>query len=351
MNIGENVEREREREQFEVSCIRIRFVFLSGSIPCSIGGLKSLVQLSLENNNLEGTISNSFGKLLSLEDLVLFKNNLSGLIPMSLELLHLRFLNLSFNRFYGEIPTGGAFQNLSAQSFFSNGALCGAARLLVPPCKKSTSNLKYLIPGILSTILLLVSVSIFIQRRKRKVERVSHLEFLRATNGFNKSNLLGTGGFRSVVYKGTISDGIDVAVKVFNLQLEGAFKSFDSECEVLNNIRHRNLIKIIGCCSQIDFKALVLQYMPNGSLDKWLYSQNSHLNNILQRLNILTDVASALDYLHHGHGYPKHDVHCDVKPSNILLDDDMVAQVADFGIARLLDGGDSITQTMTLGKK
>ncbi|XP_034219153.1 receptor kinase-like protein Xa21 [Prunus dulcis] len=256
--------------------------------------------------------------------------------------------------FYGEIPTDGAFQNLSAQSFFSNGALCGAARLLVPPCKKSTSNLKYLIPGILSAILLLVSVSIFIQRRKRKVEvaietallpqllwrRVSHLELLRATNGFNKSNLLGTGGFGSVVYKGTISDGIDVAVKVLykGTISEGAFKSFDSECEVLSNIRHRNLIKIIGCCSQIDFKALVRQYMPSGSLDKWLYSQNSHLN-ILQRLNILTDVASALDYLHHGHGYPKHVVHCDVKPSNILLDDDMVAQVADFGIARLLDGG------------
>ncbi|CAL2268683.1 unnamed protein product [Prunus armeniaca] len=179
--------------------------------------------------------------------------------------------------------------------------------------------------------------------------RVSHLELLRATNGFNKSNLLGTGGFGSVVYKGTISDGIDVAVKVFNLQLEGASKSFDSECEVLSNIHHRNLIKIIGCCSQIDFKALVLQYTPNGSLDKWLYSQNSPLN-ILRRLNILTDIASALDYLHHGHGYPKHDVHCDVKPSNILQDDDMVAQVADLGIARLLDGGDSITQTMTLAK-
>ncbi|CAL8165916.1 unnamed protein product [Prunus armeniaca] len=148
------------------------------------------------------------------------------------------------------------------------------------------------------------------QKEKRKVEvaietallpqllwrRVSHLELLRATNGFNKSNLLGTGGFGSVVYKGTISDGIDVAVKVFNLQLEGAFKSFDSECEVLSNIRHRNLIKIIGCCSQIDFKALVLQYTPNGSLDKWLYSQNSHLN-ILRRLNILTDIASALDYV------------------------------------------------------
>ncbi|KAI5331935.1 hypothetical protein L3X38_022062 [Prunus dulcis] len=78
---------------------------------------------------------------------------------------------------------------------------------------------------------------------------------------------------------------------------------------------------------------LVLQYMPNGSLDKWLYSQNSHLN-----------------YLHRDQGYSKHVVHCDVKTSNILLDDDMVAQVPDFGIARLFDGGDPITQTMTLAK-
>ncbi|KAI5332012.1 hypothetical protein L3X38_022139 [Prunus dulcis] len=164
---------------------------------------------------------------------------------------------------------------------------------------------------------------------------------LRATNRFHESNLLGTGGFGSV-YKGTISDGIDVAVKVFNLQIEGAFKSFDSECDVLSNIRHRNLIKIISCCSQPDFRALVLQYMSNGSLE----NQNSPLN-ILQRLNIMTDVASALEYLHHDHG-PNHVVHCDVKPGNILHDDDMVAHVADLGIARLLGEGDSMTQTMTL---
>ncbi|XP_021825635.1 probable LRR receptor-like serine/threonine-protein kinase At3g47570 [Prunus avium] len=87
--------------------------------------------------------------------------------------------------------------------------------------------------------------------------------------------------------------------------------------------------------------------MPNGSLEKWLYSQNSPLN-ILQRLNKMIDVASALEYLHHGHGYSQQLVHCDVKPSNIPLDDDMVAHVADFGLARLLGGGDSMTQTMTL---
>ncbi|XP_008341089.2 putative receptor-like protein kinase At3g47110 [Malus domestica] len=112
-----------------------------------------------------------------------------------------------------------------------------------------------------------------------------------------------------------------------------------------SNIRHRNLIKIISCCSQLDFKALVLNYMPNGSLEKWLYSQNSSFD-ILKRLNIMVDVALALEYLHHGYSVPI--VHCDLKPRNILLDDDMVAHVADFGIAKILGLGDPMTQTMTL---
>ncbi|ONI01816.1 hypothetical protein PRUPE_6G160900, partial [Prunus persica] len=336
---------------------------LSGILPSTIGGLQGLVNLSLANNNLEGPIPSSFDGLLSLQLLDLSRNNLSGVIPKSLEALSLlKYMDMSFNRLQGEIPTGGPFQNFSAQSFVSNKALCGAARLQVSPYKNGTHEpnwrkAKYIIPGIISVILFVASVSIFLLCRKRKVEvageatslpqllwrKVSHLELLRGTNGFNENNLLGSGGFGSV-YKGTLSDGIDVAIKVFSLQLEGSFKSFDRECEMLSNIRHRNLIKIINCCSEIDFKALVLKYMPNGSLKKWLYSQNSL--NILQRLNIMIDAASALEYLHHGYSIPI--VHCDMKPSNILLDDDMVAHVADFGIAKLLGGGDSITQTMTL---
>ncbi|PRQ31893.1 putative protein kinase RLK-Pelle-LRR-XII-1 family [Rosa chinensis] len=342
---------------------------LSGIIPGSIGGLQDLVNLSLASNNLEGLIPTSFDNMLSLELLDLSQNNLSGEIPKSLEaLLHLRYLNMSFNRLRGDIPTGGPFRNFSAQSFVSNSALCGAPQLHIAACKNRTiklhstkargSILKYAIPGIMSVILLVTSISMLILCRKRHVEvarettlwpqlqwrRVSYQELRTVTNGFNESNLLGSGGFGSV-YKGTLSDGINVAIKVFNLQLEGAFLSFDTKCEILGSIRHRNLIKIISCCSQIDFKAVVLDYMPNGSLEKWLYSQNFCFN-ILQRLNIMIDVASALEYLHHGTEIPI--VHCDLKPSNILLDDDMVGHVADFGIARLLGGGDSITQTMTL---
>ncbi|PRQ31896.1 putative protein kinase RLK-Pelle-LRR-XII-1 family [Rosa chinensis] len=301
--------------------------------------------------------------MLSLELLDLSQNNLSGEIPKSLEaLLHLSYLNLSFNRLRGEIPTGGPFRNFSAQSFVSNSALCGAPQLHIAACKNRTkarrSILKDVIPGILSVILLVTSISMLILRRKRHVEvarettlwpqlqwrRVSYQELLTVTNGLNESNLLGSGGFGSV-YKGTLSDGINVVIKVFNLQLEGAFTSFDTECEMLRNIRHRNLIKIISCCSQIDFKAVVLDYMPNGSLEKWLYAQNFSLN-ILQRLSIMIDVASALEYLHHGTEIPI--VHCDLKPNNILLDADMVGHVADFGIASLLGKGDSMTQTMTL---
>ncbi|KAH0729506.1 hypothetical protein KY290_000626 [Solanum tuberosum] len=150
--------------------------------------------------------------------------------------------------------------------------------------------------------------------------RISYYELLQATDSLNESNLIGSGSFGSV-YKGILRDGTFIAAKVFNLQLQVAFRSFDTKCEVLRNLRHRNLTKVITSCSNLDFKALVLEYMPNGNLDKWLYSHNYFLD-IKHRLSIMTDVACALEYLHHGCSFPV--IHCDLKPSNILLDEDMV---------------------------
>ncbi|BBN68335.1 EF-TU receptor, partial [Prunus dulcis] len=183
--------------------------------------LKDLIDLALANNNLQGQISTSFGNLVSLQLLDLSQNNLSGMIPKSLEQLsHLKSLNLSFNRLQGEIPTGGPFQNFSAQSFVSNTALC-----VQPDSMDHISNGRRMDFDPTNTAL----------QPQLLWRRFSHPQLLRSTNGFHESNLLGTGGF---VYKGAISDGIYVAVKVFNLQIEGAFKSFDSECDVLSNIRH-----------------------------------------------------------------------------------------------------------------
>ncbi|XP_038721954.1 probable LRR receptor-like serine/threonine-protein kinase At3g47570 [Tripterygium wilfordii] len=344
---------------------------LSGNIPSSIGELKDLTFLSLADNAFDGQIPKSFDGLISLERLDLSNNEVSGVIPKSLEKLsYLRYFNVSFNRLQGEIPNGGPFVNFSAQLFLSNEGLCGSPRLQVPPCKTTKARrsnptfvllLKYVLPAIASTILLVSLIIIHTRARKRKanlpvqdiltplsmLKRISYQELQRATNGFSEGNLLGTGSFGSV-YRGTLSDSdkTQIAVKVFDLQLEGAFTNFEVECEVLRCIRHRNLVKIISSCNNnTDFKALVLKLMPNGSLERWLYSHNYFLD-VFQRLNIMEDVAMALEYLHQGLSTPI--VHCDLKPGNILLDEDMVAHVSDFGIAKLLGEGEAMRRTMTL---
>ncbi|PON62101.1 Mitogen-activated protein kinase kinase kinase [Parasponia andersonii] len=125
-----------------------------------------------------------------------------------------------------------------------------------------------------------------------------------------------------------------------------------AECEALKNIRHRNLVKIITACSSVDyqggeFKALVYELMPNGSLESWLHPNRQNENRqeknltLSQRLNMVIVVASALDYLHNHIEMPI--IHCDLKPSNVLLDEDMTAHVGDFGLSRILAEDDNHT--------
>ncbi|XP_054813378.1 receptor kinase-like protein Xa21 [Prosopis cineraria] len=340
--------------------------YISGNIPTSLGGLKNLQDLSLAHNNLQGNIPKSFENMLSLVNLDLSENNLVGEIPKSLEsLTYLKYINLSYNKLQGEIPSGGVFANLTAESFIMNEALCGRPQLKVPHCDKGRRKcswaksllLKCISPMVVSIILIVLGIILVRQRQSNLREpierdlsilggprRISYFEILEATNRFDESNFLGKGSYGEV-FKGKLLNGMMVPIKVFNFDSEKMSRFFEVECNTMRNVRHYNLVKIISSCSNVDFKCLIMEFMPKGSLEKWLYSHNYCLD-FLQRLNVMINVASALEYLHHGLSAPI--VHCDLKPSNILLDGDMVAHVSDFGISKLLDEGQSKIHTETI---
>ncbi|KAG8650248.1 putative receptor-like protein kinase At3g47110 isoform X2 [Manihot esculenta] len=352
---------------------------LSGEIPNDLGRCNSLELLYMGNNNLEGSIPPSLASLKGLRILDLSHNNFSGKIPEYLEQFALEHVNLSSNNFDGEVPTEGVFANASAISVAGNNRLCGGIpELQLPRCPVSKrSKLRsfkiavIIISCVFGVVVLLTCMWYGFKKKKREqsptsldimsFHNVSYEMILKATDGFSSANLIGVGSFGSV-YKGTfVEDGAIFAVKVLNLQQQGASKSFMAECQSLRNVRHRNLVKIITSCSSIDFqgnefKALVYDYMPNGDLQDWLHTDlerpvelidEQPSLSLLQRLNIAIDIGNGLDYLHHHCQKPI--IHCDLKPCNILLDDEMVAHIGDFGLAKFLPHLMNPTQSSSIG--
>ncbi|CAN1187578.1 LRR receptor-like serine/threonine-protein kinase EFR [Linum perenne] len=340
---------------------------LSGSIPGSLGSCVMLESLHLQGNFLEGFIPSSLSSIRGIRELDLSANNLSGQIPFFLENMNIsKLLNLSYNNFDGEMFEEGVFKNASIVSVIGNSKLCGGIpEFKLPPCKKfrnkSLSRKWKIVISTVSSLLFLafIGVSFFVFRVKRRgkqavdsvddpqLQQLSYQRLYKATDGFSAANQVGVGSFGSV-YKGVLDENslvTNIAVKVFNLQRRGASKSFMAECEALKNIRHKNLVKILTVCSSVDskgndFKALIYEFLANGSLEDWLHRPVGRIDeppkslNFLQRVNIVIDIASAMDYLHNNCGTPI--VHCDIKPSNILLDEDIVAHVGDFGLARFI---------------
>ncbi|PHU16763.1 hypothetical protein BC332_12458 [Capsicum chinense] len=243
-----------------------KFLF---KIPLSLWKMSGLLYLDVSQNSLEGEVPQDIGELKAILELYLYSNNLSGVIPSRLgELLHLQYLDLSSNSFSSQIPlsfsnlisleyldlsfkclvSGGVFANSTLQSFLGNKGLCGMHILEVPPCPITKSGqqskskklvLKIVIPVVTSSFMLLFLVFIWIMKSKKiaeskDVEKVPEIstyplisfhEIQRATSNFDRSNLIGVGSSGSV-YKGTLSRGTVVAIKVLDLENKQVCKSY-----------------------------------------------------------------------------------------------------------------------------
>uniref|UniRef100_A0A7N0RJJ6 non-specific serine/threonine protein kinase n=1 Tax=Kalanchoe fedtschenkoi TaxID=63787 RepID=A0A7N0RJJ6_KALFE len=169
-----------------------------------------------------------------------------------------------------------------------------------------------------------------------------------ATNRFSPSNVIGEGGY-GVVYRGRLVNGTAVAVKKILNNLGQAEKEFRVEVEAIGHVRHKNLVRLLGYCIEGVQRMLVYEYVNNGNLEQWLHGSLNENGGLTweARMKIVTGIARALAYLHESIE-PKV-IHRDIKASNILLDHDFNGKLSDFGLAKLLDSGESHINTRVMG--
>ncbi|XP_071694132.1 probable receptor-like protein kinase At2g42960 [Rutidosis leptorrhynchoides] len=169
-----------------------------------------------------------------------------------------------------------------------------------------------------------------------------------ATRRFSSENVVGEGGY-GVVYKGTLINGTEVAVKKLLNNLGQAEKEFRVEVEAIGHVRHKNLVRLLGYCIEGTHRMLVYEYVDNGNLEQWLHGDVRECGALTweARMKVLLGIAKALSYLHEAIE-PKV-VHRDIKSSNILIDHDFNGKLSDFGLAKLLDSGESHINTRVMG--
>ncbi|KAI3452211.1 hypothetical protein Pfo_008876 [Paulownia fortunei] len=376
----------------DLKCLSLAGNNLNGSIPASLGQLYSLEVLELSSNSLSGEIPKDVANLRNLKVLLLNNNKLFGQLPPGLaNLSTLSAFNVSFNYLSGPLPLNNSM--IKCDSFLGNPSLhCpmvsssspstdqqgrigdtqndASSPSSTPSQKRGNGGFNSIeIASITSaaaivSVLLALIVLFFYTRKWKPRSRVSGtarkevivfmdigvaLTFenvVRATGSFNASNCIGSGGF-GATYKAEIAPGVLVAIKRLAVGRFQGVQQFDAEIKTLGRLRHQNLVTLIGYHASETEMFLIYNYLPGGNLEKFIQERSTRAVDWRILHKIALDISRALAYLH-DQCVPRV-LHRDVKPSNILLDEDYNAYLSDFGLARLLGTSETHATTGVAG--
>ncbi|KAI5080979.1 hypothetical protein GOP47_0004162 [Adiantum capillus-veneris] len=356
-----------------LNSLYLSFNYFSGKIPEELSRCKQLTTLDLSHNDLSGSIPASLGSLPIISWIDLSFNKLTGKIPSSIYLIASQS-PCSFNVSHNNLSGKGPYSPNSSSCFMGNAGICGEKFMGMKDCTKHSKLLKAILAGTFATAVMLLTVGLLtlyklhgplISKKLYKFQRKNSCTLTSFYKvGFSEEDILSSldedsiigSGSAGKVYRTVLKSGEVVAVKKLwssNKQstedghgygqgvhgTSSVDRGFNAEITTLGKIRHKNIVKLLCYCTSDDAKLLVYEYMPNGSLGDLLHGggQNCKPGFCLDwesRYKIAIGAAQGLAYLHHDCWPPI--VHRDVKSNNILLDADLNAYVADFGVAKVM---------------
>ncbi|KAL3720921.1 hypothetical protein ACJRO7_005690 [Eucalyptus globulus] len=311
---------------------------LKGLIATSISNLTAVVCLDLSNNSLTGSVTDFLAQMPSLKVLNLSGNNLNGSVPQTL--LKKRtdgplLLSLDGNPNLCQsdnCQTSNVQPKKKGISIAPIIASVAAALvlILVGALAVLLYNFLFISPDVTTTTTTTNSTRESTRTlRLSKNQLFTSTEITRITDNFG--TIIGEGGFGKV-YLGRLDDGTKVAVKMLSRSSKQGYKEFHAEAQLLMVVHHRNLVSLIGYCKEFENMALIYEFMFRGNVQQHLSAQNPNVLSWSQRLQITIDAAQGLEYLHNGCRPPI--VHRDLKTPNILLNENMQAKIADFGLSK-----------------